>query len=53
MVNGSLGKTVNTKHVVQLPKSSTVLEQKQDTGESGGVTKDAQQDFSNDVALWP
>ena len=55
LVNGSLGKIVNTKHAVQLPESSAFLCAWAKLGyrRNWRVTKDAQQDFSNDVAPWP
>lgn len=55
LVNGSLGKTVNTRHAVQLPKSSALLcaWAKPGSRRHQWLTKDAQQDFSNDVVPWP
>lgn len=54
-MNGSLGKTVNTKHAVQLPESSALLCARAKPGyrRNQRVTKDAQQDFSNYAVLWP
>lgn len=55
LVNGSLGKTVNTRHAVQLPKSSALLcaWAKPGSRRNRQLTKDAKQDLSNDVAPWP
>lgn len=54
-MNGSLGKILNTKHAVQLPNSSAFLcaWSKHEHGRNLKVTKDAWQDFSNDVAPRP
>lgn len=55
LVNGSLGKIANTKHAVQLPKNSALpcAWAKPGYRRNQRVTKDARQDFSNDVAPWP
>lgn len=55
LVNGSLGKTVNIRHAVQLPRSSALLcaWAKSGSRRNQRLTKDAQQDLSNDVAPWP
>lgn len=55
LVNGSLGKTVNTRHAVQLLKSSALpcAWAKPGSRRNQQLTKDAQQDFSNDAAPWP